>query len=374
MRTAFIRLQRRLSELVREGRDLHPIVAITPGVEFWYLLGTSPVADERPTYLLIAPERAALVVPRLNLEALTPALGEGVRTWAWDDAEGPSEALREALSYLAEATGDSGRIYFSDGGRYDHFRLLSQASPYARTDFALANELLGPLRLCKAGEEQEFLARSAAICDLGMQAGLAALRPGVTEREVAEAIRAAFMAGGADREAFILVAFGPHSAHPHHQPGDMPLTEGPVLLDIGCYRDGYASDMTRMAYLGEPSLEFLEVFATVERALQAGLETVRPGTPCQFVDRAARRQIAERGFGERFIHRTGHGIGIEVHEAPSIVEGNDTPIAVGMAFSIEPGIYLPGRFGVRLEEIVLVEERGPRVLSGLPRALYRVPA
>jgi Xaa-Pro dipeptidase len=373
VRTAFARLQRRLSQLVHQHFEQHPLIAITPGVEFEYLVGTSPVADERPTYLLIAPERAALVVPRLNQEALTPLVGKSARTWAWGDAEGPLPALKEALSWLAEANRDRGRIYFSDGGRYDHFRVLSQVSPYARTEFALASELLAPLRLCKTADEQEFLARSAAACDLGMQAGLAALRPGVSERAVAEAIRAAFMAAGADREAFILVAFGPNSAHPHHQPGDTPLTEGPVLLDIGCYRDGYASDMTRMAYLGEPSLEFREVFSTVEQALQAGLEAVRPGNPCGFVDRAARRLIAERGFGDRFIHRTGHGIGIEVHEAPSIVEGNDTPIAPGMAFSIEPGIYLPGRFGVRLEEIVLVEEQGPRILSRLPRGLYRVP-
>lgn len=373
MRNAFLRLQRRLSELVRQSRDQNPIMAITPGVEFSYLVGTSPVADERPTYLLIAPERAALVVPHLNREALAPVVGEAARIWAWGDAEGPLTALREALTWLAAGNREYAEIYFSDSGRYDHFRLLAQASPHAHTEFALANELLGPLRLCKAGDEQEFLARSAAICDLGMQAGLAALHPGVTERAVAEAIRAAFITGGADREAFILVAFGPHSAHPHHQPGDAPLTEGPVLLDIGCYRDGYASDMTRMAYLGEPSSEFLEVFATVEQALQAGLETARPGTPCEFVDRAARRLIAARGFGDRFIHRTGHGIGIEVHEAPSIVEGNHTPITAGMAFSIEPGIYLPGRFGVRLEEIVLVEEQGPRILSQLPRTLYRVP-
>lgn len=210
--------------------------------------------------------------------------------------------------------------------------------------------------------------------DQGMAAGFAALRPGIRERDVAEVIRRAFLEAGADREAFILVAFGAAGAHPHHAAGDAVLEAGtPVLLDIGCVKNGYYSDMTRVAYLGEPAPEYRRVHQVVEEAFARALEAAVVGRPVAAVDQAAREWIQAAGYGEQFTHRTGHGIGLAMHEAPSVTHTNSVSMVPGMVFSIEPGIYLPEHFGVRLEEVVVVSEAASQVLSRIPRSIQEVP-
>ncbi|MBX5466062.1 MAG: Xaa-Pro peptidase family protein [Firmicutes bacterium] len=355
-------------ERLRERLARWPGMAacLVPGVDFLYLLGWSPVVDERPTFLMVGPKGVALAVPALNAARAEQVLGEAGRVFAWTDGEGPGQATAAALTTCGW---QGGRLAFSDAGRFDHAVLLEAV---AGVRLERASPILRPLRLIKDAAEQAQLAHSARLCDRGMEAGLKALRLGITEQEVAEAVRQGFLLAGADSPAFILVAFGPNTAEPHHQPDGTRLGPGPVLLDIGCYHAGYASDMTRMAYWGEPTPAFREAFATVEAAVEAGLSAVGPGKPCEAVDQAARSVIRAQGMAERFVHRTGHGIGLEVHEAPDIVEGNREEQAVGMAFSVEPGVYFPGAFGIRLEEVVLVHEGGGRVLSRLPRDLVRL--
>lgn len=180
-------------------------------------------------------------------------------------------------------------------------------------------------------------------------------------------VRRFFAAHGA-ATAFASVCFAANSAYPHHDSGDTALEPGmAVLIDIGGRKGVYPSDMTRVGYFGQAPEGMAEVASVVDAAVQAALAAARPGVPASDVDAAARGVITEAGFGEQFLHRTGHGLGIDVHEAPYITATSDTILEEGMVFSIEPGIYLPGRFGVRLEEIVILRADGPEVLSGLAR-------
>ncbi|HEY1479291.1 MAG TPA: M24 family metallopeptidase, partial [Gaiellales bacterium] len=193
----------------------------------------------------------------------------------------------------------------------------------------------------------------------------------VTELVVAERTAAAFRDAGCEETLFTLVASGPNGAFPHHHTGSRVLQEGDaVVLDLGGRLDGYPSDITRMAFVGEPSERYLEVHGVVDRAVRAGLAAARPGARCEEVDAAARGVIEQAGFGEYFVHRTGHGLGLSVHEAPWIMRGATEELRPGMVHSIEPGIYLPGEFGIRLEEIVQITETGCEVFSGLPRDVY----
>jgi Xaa-Pro aminopeptidase len=193
------------------------------------------------------------------------------------------------------------------------------------------------------------------------------------ETELARVAQEAFFAAGAQEVPFAIVGTGPNSAFPHHATSSRAAQAGePVLADLGSRLDGYMSDITRMAFLGTPTARYREIHAVVEEAVAAALETIRPGVPMRAVDLAARGVIARAGYGDKFTHRTGHGIGVSGHELPSITHTNEQPLEVGMAFSVEPGIYLVGEFGVRLEEIVVVTARGPEVLSPLPRTVWAI--
>ena len=203
-----------------------------------------------------------------------------------------------------------------------------------------------------------------------MKVAMDACRPGVTEKEVAREAEVAFRKDGVEEVLFAIVAAGANSARPHHDSGEKMMEEGEgVIIDIGASLNGYASDITRVVHLGKPSDEFRAVYDIVVRANEEGRAAVGPGVPAQEVDAAARRVIEEAGYGKSFIHRTGHGIGVDGHEAPWIMQGNEEPLEPGMAFSVEPGIYLPGKFGVRIEDIVVVTEEGVQVLTGYSRDL-----
>jgi Xaa-Pro aminopeptidase len=192
----------------------------------------------------------------------------------------------------------------------------------------------------------------------------------MTETQVADVVKAHFEANGA-RVQFAIVGASENGAHPHHSTGSRVLKRGDaVVIDIGGRLDGYPSDMTRMAIVGEAPEGYAAVHAIVEKAVQAALAAAKPGVKASAVDKAARDVIAAAGYGEYFVHRTGHGLGIDVHEPPYITATSETVLAEGMVFSIEPGIYLPGRFGIRLEDIVILRKDGPEILSGLPRDAY----
>lgn len=353
------RVRHRLADL-----GVH-LLALPPGEDFLYLVGFSPLRDERACFLLIAPDRTTLLVPRLNADQVAAHLD--VPLVPYTDAQGPEEALREALGDTRATV-----VAVGDDMRADHLLLLQQELPGAR--FVLASVVLAPLRMRKDPEELDTLRRSAAAADAGVLGAVEAVREGATERELAEAAARAMQKAGAEAVLFTLVACGPHSAFPHHEASDRALRRGePVLLDLGARVGGYCSDITRMAFLGEPPARYREIHGVVEEAVRAALGVIRPGVPVAEVDRAARHVIAQAGYIDRFLHRTGHGLGLSPHEPPSVADPNPLILEEGMVFTVEPGIYLPGEFGVRLEEAVVVRRDGPEVLSRLPRAVMVVP-
>ena len=228
------------------------------------------------------------------------------------------------------------------------------------------------LRARKGPEEYAALKANALIADKAMQAAWAAMRPGMTETQVADVARETFVSLGA-KPIFTIIGTGGNGALPHHQTGDTVLQTGQaVVMDIGAGRDGFSSDITRMAVIGEAPEGYAQVHAIVEAAVQAAMDVARPGVKAHVLDDAARKVIAEAGYGEYFVHRLGHGMGIEVHEPPYISASSQSVLDEDMVFSIEPGIYLPGRFGLRLEDIVIMRSDGPEVLSELPRDLQHI--
>jgi Xaa-Pro aminopeptidase len=230
--------------------------------------------------------------------------------------------------------------------------------------------MLAALRRRKSPGEIERLRSAAAGADAAMRAITTERLSGRTEAEVSRRILDLLVEGGHDRGDFAIVGSGPNSASPHNEPGSRRIVPGDaVVLDIGGTRDGYCSDTTRTAFVGEPPPAFAELYAVLQRAQQAACDAVAPGVAARDVDRAARRIIADAGYGEQFLHRTGHGIGVEGHEEPYIVESNAVPLEPGEAFSVEPGIYVEGRWGARIEDIVVVTEDAGERLNLRPREL-----
>jgi Xaa-Pro aminopeptidase len=237
-----------------------------------------------------------------------------------------------------------------------------------------ASDLTALLRVRKEPDEVELLRAAAHALDRALARVPTEVRfAGRTEMDVARDLQRMTVEEGHDVAAFAIVAAGPNGASPHHEPGDRVIQAGDlVVCDFGGRWQGYCSDVTRTFSVGEPSDEQVEIHAAVYAANAAAREAVRPGTTCEEIDRAARRVIDDAGFGEFFIHRTGHGIGLEVHEHPYMVEGNGTPLEPGMTFSIEPGIYLSDQFGVRIEDIVACRPEGVDELNQADRSLVIV--
>jgi len=344
------------------GEQQIDLLAVSPGDDMRYLLGYVPHPDERPCYLLVDSHGAVLVVPSLN--AAEVAQHVSLPTLVYTDAEGPAGALAAAARTLGR--GASRRIAVDDTMRADFVLTLQRAHPDA--ELALGSVVLAPLRMRKSGEEIEVLKRSSRHADQAMRDAWAACRIGATEREIAEAAASSFARSGSQEVLFTAVASGPNGAFPHHRFTDRRLRAGDsVTLDLGGRLDGYASDLTRVAYMGTPTLRYLEVYRAVEAAVTAGMAAARPGAALKEVDVAARSVIERAAYGQYFIHRTGHGLGLTGHELPSVTHLNTQTIDEGMVFSVEPGIYLPGEFGVRLEEIVYIARDGAHRLSELPR-------
>jgi Xaa-Pro aminopeptidase len=238
------------------------------------------------------------------------------------------------------------------------------------TEMRAASEITGPLRAIKGDDEVAALRRAARAVD-GIASDLRGLTfAGRTELEVHREIVERMLALGHQRANFAIVAAGEDAASPHHEPGGRTIRDGDVVLcDFGGTMDGYCSDITRMFSVGEPSVEVRDAYAVLVEAQERGVRAASVGTPCEVVDAAARDVIADAGFGPNFVHRTGHGIGMDAHEPPYVVAGNGDPLVAGHAFSIEPGIYLDGRFGLRLEDIVVATPSGPERLNEAARDL-----
>jgi Xaa-Pro aminopeptidase len=340
-------------------------VLLTPGPDFYYLTGISVYAGERLLALIVPREGAPrFVAPEMNRDQLPgPIAGAEVRTWT--DADGYRSA---AAAALAAGGLERGVVAVDDEMRAAFLLDLQSVCPDAR--WQSAGEVMRRLRIRKDAAELERMARAAAVADAVIPAAAAACRPGRSEEAVAADVRAAMEQlprgeGAPGLSVYgVIVASGPNSALPHHHTGTRALQAGDVVvLDYGCELEAYHSDITLTLSLGEPEAERDRVYRVVWEAQQRALEAVRPGVPAEAIDRAARETIAAAGYGDAFLHRTGHGIGLQVHEPPYLVAGNTQPLEEGMCFSIEPGIYLAGRFGVRLEVIVTVTADGVELLN-----------
>jgi Xaa-Pro aminopeptidase len=358
--------EQRLARLRRQmERTRTDLVVLGPSSHLIWLAGLSPHGDERPVMLMVSKTGAAMLMPALNAESQRPLTT--VPFFAWADADGPRAALDALFASLKLPARP--RLVIDETMRADFALLVLDSLTYSDRQFT--RDTVGALRAVKDDAEFEALKRNALINDRAMQAAFDALRQGITEDDVAGVIRDTYAANGARRE-FISVCFGENGAFPHHTSTDRKLgSNEAVLIDIGGRSEGYPSDMTRVGIFGDAPTEFDAVWTIVNRAVDAALAAVKPGAPAKAVDKAARDVITAAGYGDRFPHRTGHGLGIDVHEEPYITGTSERPLEVGNVFSIEPGIYLPGRFGIRLEEIVIVREHGPEIFSELPRTPFR---
>jgi Xaa-Pro dipeptidase len=357
------RLDHLRQRMAQTGTDL---VVLGPSSHLVWLAGLRPHGDERPVMMLVSTTSAAMLMPALNADSQRPLTS--VPFFAWADADGPKAALGALLETLS-LPDDRVSIVLDETMRADFALLVLDTLPHIERNFTQTT--VGALRAVKDDAEYAALKRNAQINDKVMTAAFEALRPGITEDELAALLREAYKSHGA-RTEFISVCFGEDGAFPHHTAGSRALGSGDaVLLDIGGRSEGYPSDMTRVGIFGDAPVEFETVWAVVNRAVEAALAAVKPGIAAKLVDKAARDLITAAGYGDRFPHRTGHGLGIDVHEEPYITGTSERPLEVGNVFSIEPGIYLPGRFGIRLEEIVIVREHGPEILSELPRLPFR---
>jgi Xaa-Pro aminopeptidase len=357
------RIARAAAGAAEDGLDA---IVVGPSPDLAYLTGYDAIPLERPTLLVLRPEHdPALLVPELErARAIDAGAGAIVELVGWRDGSDPYEATSALLP-------SGGQVGLSDRIWGAHVLGLQAAAPALTC--ASASGVLARLRARKDPDELDALRRAGAAADAAFDDIRALPFAGRTERQVADDLRRLLVERGHDTAEFAIAASGPNSASPHHEPTDRAIGNGDsVVLDFGGTIEGYFSDTTRTVIVGELPDGFEDVFALVHEAQEAGVKAVRPGVPIQEVDRAARRVIHGGGFGERFIHRTGHGIGRDVHEPPYAVEGDETPLEPGMTFSVEPGIYLEGRFGVRIEDIVAVTEDGVERLNRSDRALMRV--
>jgi len=350
------RLRHAAAQAVARGLDA---LLITPSPDYLYLLGYSAPALERLTCLLIpAHGTPSLVLP--NLERPLPAselgaLADHLEFLIWGETDDPFRLVKAAL-------GDARRVGVQDQ-MWARF-VLRLAAILDPVELVEAGPAISALRRVKEPVEVERLRAAAAAADRAMAAITAERLSGRTEAEVSARISELLREAGHQTADFAIVGSGANSASPHHSPGERVIGVGDaVVLDIGGTRDGYASDTTRTAFVGEPPPEFREMYAVLQGAQNAAVAAVAPGIAAREVDRAAREVIEAAGYGEFFIHRTGHGIGLEVHEEPYIVASNAEHLEVGNAFSVEPGIYLPGRWGARIEDIVVCGEAGPDRLN-----------
>ena len=357
------RIDRLREAMVAQCVDL---VALGPGAHLKWLTGMHPHADERPLIFCMTADHAGLLMPALETESVRRQTD--LPFFEWLDADGPTGALERML----DAFGANGArsIVLDETMRADHAALIQDRLMNAKRQFC--ETTVSVLRARKGPEEYAALKANALIADKAMQVAWATMRSGMTETEVAAIVRETFASHGA-KPLFTIIGAGGNGALPHHQTGDAVLQEGQaVVMDIGAGRDGFSSDITRMAVIGNAPEGYAEVHAIVEAAVQAAMEVARPGVKAHVLDDAARKVITDAGYGEYFVHRLGHGMGIEVHEPPYISASSQSVLDEGMVFSIEPGIYLPDRFGLRLEDIVIMRADGPEVLSGLPRDLQYI--
>ena len=386
------------------------------GADLRWLTGYEALPLERLTMLVLPRDgQAALLVPRLELAraACAEAVDAGsVGMVAWDETDDPVALVLPIVAGRVTTHSGGDRFDEPGGGQFDelsgvragpppapggvvvgaasrppggHRRLLVSdrlwasfllrlQGAFAGAAFNLASTVLRELRMAKDADEVALLREAAGAADRVIDALVAGRLVGRSEIDIAREVRDRLVAEGHDSAAFAIVGSGPNSASPHHEASDRVVEVGePIVFDIGGTIGGYGSDVTRTIWVSggeaEPDAEFRHLYGVVQRAQEQAVAAVRPGVTCERIDAVARDVITAEGYGPRFIHRTGHGIGLEEHEDPYIVAGNAERLREGFAFSVEPGIYLDGRYGARIEDIVVCGPDGPDVLNAVPREL-----
>jgi Xaa-Pro aminopeptidase len=364
---AFQRLERLRAVMRAAGVSS---VAVVPGANLQYLAGLDMHMNERLTVAFFpADGTPAMVLPALEAPRAEAQARFPIRFYRWQDDTGPAEALRQAATDLRL---DAARL----GVEYTAMRVLElrgieQAAPEVVVGDATA--LLSALRMSKDADELAAMRTAVRIVEDALQTAVAQIRVGMTERELADIWEGAMRAAGSGPAFGTIVASGPNAANPHHtntdrafQPGDL------IIMDGGARYDGYASDITRTIALGEPSPEARRIYDLVLAANAAGRAAARPGASGETIDQAARKVIDDGGYGAQFLHRTGHGLGLETHEPPYIVAGSADALAPGMTFTVEPGVYVAGVGGVRIEDDVVITADGAESLTTFERDLIIV--
>ncbi|KOG30729.1 aminopeptidase P family protein [Streptomyces resistomycificus] len=354
--------------MVRAARDAVSAglagLLVTPGPDLTWLCGYRPaVPTERLTLLVLVPEsEPRLLVPALERPDAEAAPGAGaLRLSEWRDGQDPYAAAAGLLR-------PNGHYGVSDSTRAVHLLGLQEALPM--TTYRALTTVLPMLRAVKDDHEVARLAAAGTAADAAYEEILSVRFAGRRERDVAADLARLLRAHGHGQVDFTVVGSGPNGADPHHEAGERVIEDGDmVVLDFGGLKDGYGSDTTRTVHVGEPTDEERAVHDVVRQAQQAAFEAVRPGVPCQEIDRVARTVVEAAGYGAYCVRRTGHGVGVTTHEPPYLVRGEQRPLVAGMCFSIEPGICLPGRFGVRIEDVVTCTETGGRRLNTTPHEM-----
>ena len=356
-----VRLQRARALLVDRDADA---LLLSVGADLPYLTGYEAMPLERLTMLVLTPGAATLVVPRLEAPRVVVA-DDAFDVVAWDETQDP-------VAIVADLAAGSQRAFIGDT-TWSRFLLgLQDAMPDVA--FGPASRLMRELRIRKDPAEIEALRQAAAAADRVMARLDSERFSGRSERDVSRRIGEMLVEEGHDEVAFAIVASGPNGASPHHDAGSRIIETGDaVVVDFGGRLDGYYSDTTRTFAVGGLDERIVQAHAVLEAAQRTGVEAARAGVAAEAVDRATRAVIEEAGWGEYFVHRTGHGIGLDGHEDPYLVEGNDEILEAGMAFSVEPGIYVEGSFGLRIEDIVVIGSDGePQRLNVSNHGLHGV--
>jgi Xaa-Pro dipeptidase len=352
-------LRRQMAEAAIDG------VLMFPSPNWRYVMRFAPIANERLCVLIGTQDRIAVVLPVFDAEEMLESSQDAL-IFGWSDLDGPENAVAEAWQAVNGAKLSA--VAVDDGMPYMFTRLL-----FAHT----GNAKLGALSIClpryrliKDQEEIAAIRQTGQLIERTLAATPAMLSAGMSELELERLVKADLLANGAGTLDYALVQFGSNSAIPHHVAGSEALEHNRnVLLDIAVTYQGYFADITRQIALGEPSQEYLMVFDVVRAAQAAGVAAAVPGATVHDVDSACREVIAAAGFGDAFFTRTGHGLGLEVHEPPSVVAGNHMVLEPGMVITVEPGVYLTGRFGVRIEDTIVIADSGAERLTASDRSL-----
>ena len=350
------------AKMHEQGIDL---VVVGPTTNMRFLTGYSPMAVERITVLLVSLDGVAMVMPYFDADEFKRTTGLDT-VFEWADKQGPSEAIEQSFRSLGLSAPAVAAV--DDELRFD---FLTQLRERLADKPSRASELLAPLRLAKTPDEQECIRRAGELVSLGIDTALEHAQPGMTELELKRTIENTLWDHGAETVDFVLVQAGANSALGHHRAGETEFRHGePVLIDIAARVDGYFADITQQVFLGPPPPDYEEAYEIVARAQEEGVRAAQSGASASDVDRAASAVIHSAGFGEWDGPRTGHGIGLDVHEPPSVINGDETELVPGTVITVEPGVYIPGKFGIRIEDTVIVTDDEPQRVTRGARSLF----